>query len=73
MRPGARRSCGQKSPVKPPATAGEQAETPGNLMDLLTKSLTVPRPSKGCFLEAFEYLKTTKRHPLEGAGLILYV
>ena len=27
-----------------------------------------PRPSKGCLLEAFEYLKTTNKHPLEGAG-----
>ena len=23
----------------------------------------MPRPSKGCFLEAFEYLKTTNKHP----------
>ena len=29
----------------------------------------LPRPSKGCFLEAFRYLKPTKKHPFEGTGM----
>ena len=28
----------------------------------------IPRPSKGCFLEAFRYLKPTKRHSFGGPG-----
>ena len=27
-----------------------------------------PRPSNRCFLEAFDYIKTTRKHLLEGAG-----
>ena len=29
----------------------------------------IPAPSKGCLLVVFKYLKASKRHPLEGAGL----
>ena len=29
----------------------------------------MPGPSKGCLLNAFKYLKTTKRYPLEGASV----
>ena len=34
--------------------------------------MNISRPSKACFLEAFEYSKTTKRHPL-GAGMFVEV
>ena len=36
------------------------------------KKMNLPRPSKGCFLEAFRYLKPTKKHPFEGAGMCLF-
>ena len=32
-----------------------------------------PRPSKGCFLKAFKYLKTTNKHPLEGLGCFIFL
>ena len=33
----------------------------------------IPRPSKGCFLKAFKYLKTINKHPLEGAGMFFFI
>ena len=30
------------------------------------KHVSIPKASKGCFLEAFRYLKPTKQHPFEG-------
>ena len=33
----------------------------------------LPGPSKGCLLETFKYLKTTSKHPLEGAGMLLWI
>ena len=32
-----------------------------------------PGPSKGCLLEVFKYLKTTNKHPLEGAGCSFHI
>ena len=37
-------------------------------LKILEPQCFVPAPSKGCLLEAFIYLKTTNKHPLEGAG-----
>ena len=33
----------------------------------------MPRPSKGCLLVVFVYLKISIKHPLEGAGVFLFV
>ena len=42
-------------------------------MDTWDSKGPIPRPSKGCFLEAFRYLKPTKRQPFEGTGTVMFL
>ena len=34
---------------------------------------SIPRPSNRCFLEALKYLKTTRKHMLEGLVVLVFL
>ena len=35
-----------------------------------TSNIPEPAPSKGCLLVVFKYSKASKKHPLEGLGIL---
>ena len=63
---------GEQSWLMSKRTTKARSDTWKLILDLEIIAIWRPRPSKACLLEAFEYLKTTNKHPLEGAGRWIY-